>query len=95
MRLFDCHSHWSTRKGYVFQTEAELLNQERIWGTEATFQTEDEMVATFRKNNVRVMLDLATTVLYPMEMDQIRATHDYTFDVQRKNKDVIFGHWVA
>ena len=54
MRLFDCHSHWSTRRGYVFQTEEELINQERIWGTKATFQTEDEMVATFRKNNVRV-----------------------------------------
>ncbi len=95
MRLFDCHSHWSTRRGYVFQTEEELINQERIWGTKATFQTEDEMVATFRKNNVRVILDLATTVLYPMSLDQIRALHDYTFDVQRKNEDVIFGHWLS
>jgi predicted TIM-barrel fold metal-dependent hydrolase len=95
MRLFDCHSHWSTRRGYVFQTEEELINQERIWGTKATFQTEDEMVTTFRKNNVRVILDLATTVLYPMSLDQIRALHDYTFDVQRKNEDVIFGHWLS
>jgi predicted TIM-barrel fold metal-dependent hydrolase len=79
----------------VFQTEAELQNQERIWGTKATFQTEDEMVATFRKNNVRVIMDLATPVLYPMEMGQIRALHDYTFDVQRKNKDAIFGHWLS
>lgn len=95
MRLFDCHSHWSTRKGYVFQTEAELKNQERIWGTKASFQTEDEMVATFRKNNVRVMMDLAIPVLYPMNIEQIRELHDYTFDVQRKNKDVIFGHWLS
>lgn len=95
MRLFDCHSHWSTRKGYVFQTEEELRNQERIWATKASFQTEDEMVATFRKNNVRVMMDLATTVLYPMEMDLIRELHDYTFDVARRNRDVIFGHWLS
>ena len=53
------------------------------------------MVATFRNNNVRAMMDLATTVLYPMTMDQIRPLHDYTFDVQRKNKDVIFGHWLS
>jgi hypothetical protein len=86
MRLFDCHSHWSTRKGYVFQTEAELQNQERIWGTRATFQTDAEMVATFRKNNVRVIMDLATPVLYPMEMDQIRALHDYTFDFSAKTR---------
>lgn len=95
MRLFDCHSHWSTRKGYVFQTEAELENQTRVWGTQAAFQTEDEMMATLRKNNVRAMLDIATPVLYPMNMDEIRALHDYTFDVQRKNKDVIFGHWIS
>jgi predicted TIM-barrel fold metal-dependent hydrolase len=95
MKLFDCHSHWSTRKGYVFQTEAELKNQEQIWGTKATFQTEDEMLATFRKNNVRVVMDLATPVLYPMNMDQIRELHDYTFDVGRKNPDVIFGHWLS
>jgi uncharacterized protein len=95
MRLFDCHSHWSTRRGYVFQTDAELKNQERVWGTKATFQTEDEMIATFRKNNVRVMMDLATTVLYPMDMDKIREDHDYTFEVQRKNPDAIFGHWLS
>jgi predicted TIM-barrel fold metal-dependent hydrolase len=95
MRLFDCHSHWSTRKGYVFQTEEELMNQERIWGTKASFQTEDEMAATFRENNVRVMMDLAITVLYDMDIEKIRALHDYTFDVQRKNRDVIFGHWLS
>ncbi len=95
MRLFDCHSHWSTRKGYVFQTDEELNNQERIWGTKVAFETEDEMADTFRRNNVRVMLDLATTVLYPMTIDEIRALHDYTFAVQRKHSDVIFGHWLS
>src|SRR5690348_8598472 len=95
MRLFDCHSHWSTRKGYVFQTEAELKNQERIWGTKAAFQTEDEMMETLRKNKVRAMLDLAIPCFYPMTMDQIRELHDYTFDVARKNPDVVFGHWIS
>jgi predicted TIM-barrel fold metal-dependent hydrolase len=95
MRIFDCHSHWSTRKGYVFQTDEELKNQERIWGTKASFQTEDEMADTFRRNNVRVVLDLATTILYSMDMDEIRAQHDYTFAVQRKHSDVIFGHWLS
>src|SRR5437016_3515671 len=95
MRIFDCHSHWSTRRGYVFQTDEEVANQERIWGTKAGFQTEDEMAATFRRNNVRVMLDLATTVLYPMNLEEIRAAHDYTFEVQRRHSDVIFGHWLS
>jgi predicted TIM-barrel fold metal-dependent hydrolase len=95
MRLFDCHSHWSTRRGYIFQTEEELASQERIWGTKASFETEQEMTDSFRRNNVRVMMDLATTVLTPMGMDEIRALHDYTFEVQRQNRDVIFGHWLS
>jgi len=28
-------------------------------------------------------------------MDKIRADHDYTFGVQRKNPDAIFGHWLS
>jgi uncharacterized protein len=95
MRIFDCHSHWSTRRGYVFQSEEEQKSQERIWGTKASFQTEAEMAETFRRNNVRVMLDLALTAFIDMSMEDIRAVHDYTFEVQRQNSDVIFGHWLS
>jgi predicted TIM-barrel fold metal-dependent hydrolase len=95
MRIFDCHSHWSTRKGYVFQSEEAQKSQERIWGTKASFQTEAEMTDTFRKNNVRVMMDLAVTVLDDMEWEDIQAMHDYTFDVARENRDVIYGHWLS
>src|SRR5260221_1024200 len=95
MRIFDCHSHWSTRRGYIFQSEEEQKSQERIWGTKATFQTEAEMAETFGRNKVRVMLDLALTAFIDMSMEEIRAVHDYTFEVQRQNSDVIFGHWLS
>jgi len=95
MRIFDCHSHWSTKKGYVFQSEVERNSQERIWGTKAVLQTEEEMADTFRRNNVRVVLDLALTALFDMSMEKIRALHDYTFEVQRQHSDVIFGHWLS
>ncbi len=95
MRLFDCHSHWSTKTGYLFRTEEELASQERIWGTKASYETEQEMTDGFRRNNARVMMDLATTILSPMSMDEIRAAHDYTFEVQRQHSDVIFGHWLS
>jgi predicted TIM-barrel fold metal-dependent hydrolase len=95
MRIFDCHSHWSTRRGYIFQSEEEQKSQERIWGTKAAFQTEAEMAETFRRNKVRVMLDLALTAFIDMSMDEIRTVHDYTFEVQRQNSDVIFGHWLS
>ncbi len=95
MRIFDCHSHWSTRRGYVFQTPEAQASQRRIWGTEPAFQTEDELAATLRKNDVRAMLDLALTAFDPMSLEQIRAFHDYTFEVQRRHRDVIFGHWLS
>ena len=45
LRFFDCHSHWGTRRGYIFRTEAELAQQEKIWKTKAIFYEEVEMMA--------------------------------------------------
>jgi len=95
MRIFDCHSHWSTDRGYVFQSQEARDSQARIWGTKAQIQTEQEMTDTFRRNNVRVVMDLALTVLQDLDWDEIRELHDYTFEVQRQNSDVIFGHWLS
>ena len=53
MKIFDCHSHWGTKRGYIFRTEAELAQQEKIWKTKVTFFTEDEQVAYFRQNNAQ------------------------------------------
>lgn len=95
MRIFDCHSHWPTRRGYIFQTPEAQASQLRIWGTEVQFQTEEEFVQTLRKNKVRAMMDLALTAFSPMSIDEIRTFHDYTYEVARKNPDVIFGHWLS
>jgi len=94
MRLFDCHSHWSTERGYVFRTPEEMANQIKIWNTKAYYETEDEMAATLRRNRVRAVLDLAITMWMP-DFDEIRAIHDYAFAVQRRHPDVIFGHWLT
>src|SRR6188474_2344795 len=91
-KLFDCHSHWGTKRGYLFRTEAELAQQEKIWKTKATFWSEDEMANYFRQNNVRTILDLSFTKFLPIE--EIRAHHDYAFEFQRKHPDVVFGHWL-
>ena len=94
MRVFDCHSHWSTERGYVFQDPVERANQEKIWRTSAAFETEQEMADTFRRNDVRTVLDLALT-LWMDDLDEIRAIHDYAFAVARDHRDVIFGHWLS
>ncbi len=91
-KLFDLHSHWGTEKGYPFRTEAELAQQEKTWRSSAKFVTEQEMADYFRKNNVRVILDLGFTKHLPM--DEVKAYHDYALETQRKFPDVIFGHWL-
>lgn len=91
-RIFDCHSHWGTRRGYIFRTDHELAQQEKIWKTKPTFFSEEEMIAYFRRNKVRAILDLSFTKFLPIE--EIRELHDYAFAVQRQNPDVIFGHWL-
>lgn len=92
MRIFDCHSHWGTKRGYIFRTKEELERQEKIWKTEVKFFTEDEMMTYIRGSNARTILDLSFTKFLPIE--EIREHHDYAFDIQRKNPDVIFGHWL-
>ena len=91
-RLFDCHSHWGTRKGHIFRTEAELARQESIWKTKGRYYSEQEMMDFMRANRVRVILDLAWVRKLPIE--QMREYHDYAFNMARKNRDVIFGHWL-
>lgn len=91
-RLFDCHSHWATRTGHIFRTEAELARQEGIWKTKGRYYSEQEMMDFMRANKVRAILDLAWTRQLPIE--QMREIHDYAFGMARKNRDVIFGHWL-
>jgi uncharacterized protein len=92
LRFFDCHSHWGTRRGYIFRTEAELAQQEKIWNTKAVFYGEGEMMTYMRANGVRAILDLSFTKFLPI--DEIRQHHDYAFAMQRAHPDVIFGHWL-
>lgn len=92
-RIFDCQAHWSTDVGYIFRGAEERLRQERIWGTAAQSETEEQMVTTFRRNNVRAVMSLSITMW--MGIDEIRRLHDYAFGVQREHSDVIFGHWLT
>ena len=92
MKIFDCHSHWATEKGYIFRNEAERAQQEKIWRTPFQLFTEDEQAEYFRKNNARVILDLSWIKELPLE--QMREYHDYALAVQKKHSDVMFGQWL-
>jgi predicted TIM-barrel fold metal-dependent hydrolase len=92
MKIFDCHSHWGTKRGYLFRTTEQLAQQEKIWSTRPDYFSDEEQADYFRKNNARVMLDLSFTKSLPI--GEMREHHNYAFDYQRRNPDVVFGHWL-
>jgi predicted TIM-barrel fold metal-dependent hydrolase len=92
VKIFDCHSHWATEKGYIFRTEAERAQQEKVWRTPFKLFTEDEQADYFRKNDVRVILDISW--IKELSLEEMKPYHDYVFDVQQKHRDVIVGQWL-
>lgn len=92
MKIFDLHSHWPTRKGYVLRTEEQLAQQRRTWNSDPTYSTEEEMAAYLRSQGVRTILDFGFTKSMPVA--EVRGYHDYAIDVQATYPDAIFGHWL-
>jgi uncharacterized protein len=91
-RLIDVHSHWSTQRGYALRSDAELALQNHTWRSKPDYRTEAQMADDFRAAGVRVILDFGFTKFVPIE--EARATHDYGFDFQMQNPDIVIGHWI-
>jgi uncharacterized protein len=49
IRAIDVHSHWSTKRGYPLQTEAELSRLQHTWRAELIYRGEAEMAEDFRR----------------------------------------------
>jgi hypothetical protein len=94
MRYFDCHSHFSTKAGLHHKTMEEYENAQRIFRRKREFETEEQMAQTLRSHNVRSVLDIYKTWRMTDE-DEIRATNDYAADFTRKNRDIVYGNWIA
>ncbi|MFO1311488.1 MAG: amidohydrolase family protein [Burkholderiales bacterium] len=92
MKLFDLHSHWGTRRGYVLRTEEQLAQQRKTWNSDPAYVTEEAMAAYLRSQGVRTILDFGFTKSMPVA--EARSYHDYALDVQATYPDVIFGHWL-
>lgn len=92
MRIFDLHSHWGTRRGYVLRTPEQLAQQKRTWNSEPAYVTEEAMAAYLREQQVQTILDFGFTKSLPVA--EVRAYHDYAVDVQATYPDAIFGHWL-
>ncbi len=91
-KFFDCHSHWATEKGYLFRTQAERDQQKKIWQTNFQLFSEDEQAQYFREQNVETILDISW--IKDLTLDEMKPYHDYVFDIQSKNRDVMFGQWM-
>jgi uncharacterized protein len=92
MPLLDLHSHWATPKGYPLQTPEELEHQELVFRSKPRYRSEDEMAADLRAAGVRTILDFGYTKYAGVET--AREVHDYGFDFERANRDVVLGHWI-
>jgi hypothetical protein len=89
LQAIDVHSHWSTRRGYPLQTEAELAQQQHTWRSQPEYRSEAEMAEDFRRAGVQVILDFGYTKYLPIQ--EARAIHDYGFATQQADPDVIIG----
>ena len=74
-KVIDIHSHYSTQKGYLWQTPEEIELQEKIFRYKARYKTEEEMVQDFRDAGIKVILDLGFTSRKSIE--EARELHDY------------------
>jgi uncharacterized protein len=91
MRIIDLHSHWGTKRGYPFQTPEELAQQRRVFRSDPSYVTEQEMVAHFREMNVSTLLDLGVRSI---GLQELKSLHDYAFDVQQSAPDAVLGNWL-
>jgi uncharacterized protein len=92
MKLFDLHSHWGTRRGYVLRTEAELAQQRRTWNSDPKYVTEAQMAAYLREQDVCTILDFGFTKSLPIA--EARPYHDYAIEMQAAYPDAVFGNWL-
>ncbi len=91
MHIVDLHSHWGTRRGYPFQTPEELAQQRRVFRSDPSYVTEEEMAGHFRAMGVQTILDLGVRAV---SIEELRDLHDYALDVQRRFADVVLGNWL-
>ena len=93
LKAIDLHSHYSTKKGYLWQAPKEIGLAEKFYRYEAKYRTEEEMAQDFRDAGVKVILDLGFT--QHTSIEEAKELHDYVGHLILSYHDVIIGGWVA
>ena len=92
MKMFDIHSHLSTRKGFMLQDEEDIQALEKYYKAKMTFKTEDEMYQDFKRADVKVILAPAMKRT-GMSIEESRESHDYIAAVKKEHPDVYYSAW--
>jgi hypothetical protein len=92
MRIVDLHSHWGTERGYVLRSADALAQQKSTWNSTPTYDTEEQMAAYLRANQVKTILDFGFTK--NLSIEEVKPLHDYAIETQAKFSDCIFGNWL-
>jgi len=66
MKIFDLHYHWGTERGYVLRTTDALAQQKSTWNSTPQYDTDEQMAAYLRANEVRTILDFGFTKNLPI-----------------------------
>jgi len=92
MRIVDLHSHWGTERGYVLRSSDALAQQKSTWNSTPKYDTEEQMAAYLRANQVKTILDFGFTK--NLSIEEVKPLHDYAIETQAKFSDCIFGNWL-
>jgi len=66
MKAIDMHSHYSTKRAYLWRTPEEVAIAENKFRFKAVYKTEEEMAQELRAANVRGIFDLGFTTEIPL-----------------------------
>jgi hypothetical protein len=93
MKAIDMHSHWSTKKGYLWRTHDEVKHADKRFRIKTFYRTEEEMAKDLRKADIKTVLDFGFTI--DVSSEELRELHDYAGQFMRGHPDVVLGWWVC
>lgn len=93
MKMFDIHSHLSTKEGYLLQDPEDIEALEKYYKAKIVFKTEDEMYQDFKKADVKIILAPAFKTK-GATLDWLKESHSYIARVMKEHPDVYCGAWV-
>jgi len=93
IKVIDVQTQMTTKKGALWPIELKEMFEITFKHKFPYYQTEEEMVAGFKKSGARV-------ILLPKSADktdfgEIREAHDYVYELKEKYPDIIAGFWIT